>query len=90
MYKKFLIISTFFILISCSDGYTKLEDRVQNQAKKIGVEMSFFEIKKEALYIQQWSKDDAFINEINEFKKLDKENFPGKGKILFIQKYDLS
>ena len=45
--------------------------------------MSFFEVKKEALYIQQWSKDDAFIDEINEFKKLDKENFPGKGKILF-------
>ena len=83
MYKKFLIISTFFILIGCSDGFTKLEDRVKTQAKNIGVEMSFFEVKKEALYIQQWSKDDVFIDEINEFKKLDKENFPGKGKILF-------
>ena len=51
MYKKFLIISTFFILISCSDGFTKLEDRVKTQAKNIGVEMSFFEVKKEALYI---------------------------------------
>ena len=83
MYKKFLIIFTFFILISCSDGFIELEDRVKTQAKKVGVEMSFFEVKKEALYIQQWSMDDAFIDEINEFKKLDKENFPGKGKILF-------
>ena len=83
MYKKFLIIFTFFILISCSDGFIELENRVKTQAKKVGVEMSFFEVKKEVLYIQQWSKDDAFIDEINEFKKLDKENFPGKGKILF-------
>ena len=84
MYKQFLIISTFFILISCSDGLTELEDRVKIQANKSGVEMSSFQVKKEALYIQQWSKDNAFIDEINEFKKLDKENFPGKGKILFI------
>ena len=83
MYKQFLIISTFFILISCSDGLRELEDRVKIQANKSGVEMSSFQVKKEALYIQQWSKDNAFIDEINEFKKLDKENFPGKGKILF-------
>ena len=51
MYKKFLIISTLFILISCSDGFTELEDRVRTQAKEIGVEMSFFEVKKEALYL---------------------------------------
>tara|TARA_B100001057_G_scaffold421495_1_gene442482 strand:- start:491 stop:1198 length:708 start_codon:yes stop_codon:yes gene_type:complete len=61
----------------------KLEDRVKIQAEKNGIEMSFFQFKKEALYIQQWSKDNAFIDEINEFKRLDKENFPEKGKILF-------
>ena len=83
MNKKFLIISTFFILISCSDSFVKLEDRVKFQAEKNGIQMSFFQIKKETLYIQQWSKDDAFIDEINEFKRLDKENFPEKGKILF-------
>ena len=83
MNKKLLIISTFFILISCSDSFVKLEDRVKFQAEKNGIQMSFFQIKKETLYIQQWSKDDAFIDEINEFKRLDKENFPEKGKILF-------
>ena len=83
MYKKFLIISTFFILISCSDGFVELEDRIKMQAEKNGIEKSFFQVKKEALYIQQWSKDDTFIDEINEFKRLDKENFPEKGKILF-------
>ena len=83
MNKKFLIISTFFILISCSDGFVKLEDRVKIHAEKNGIEKSFFQVKKEALYIQQWSKDDTFIDEINEFKRLDNENFPEKGKILF-------
>ena len=83
MNKKFLIISTFFILISCSDNFVELEDRIKIQADKNDIEMSFFQVKKEALYIQQWSKDDTFINEINEFKRLDNESFPGKGKILF-------
>ena len=83
MNKKFLTISTFFILIGCSDGFVELESRVKIHAEKNGIEKSFFQVKKEALYIQQWSKDDTFIDEINEFKRLDKENFPEKGKILF-------
>ena len=83
MNKKLLIISSFFVLISCSDSFVELEDRVKIHAEKNGIEKSFFQVKKEALYIQQWSKDDTFIDEINEFKKLDNENFPGKGKILF-------
>ena len=83
MNKKFLNISTFFILISCSDGFVELEDRIKIHAEKNGIGKSFFQVKKEALYIQQWSKDDTFIDEINEFKRLDNENFPGKGKILF-------
>ena len=83
MNKKFLIISTFFILISCSDGFVELENSIKIHAEKNGIEKSFFQVKKEALYIQQWSRDDTFIDEINEFKRLDNENFPGKGKILF-------
>ena len=83
MNKKILTISTFFILISCSDDFVELENRVKIQADKNGIEMSLFQVKKQALYIQQWSKNDAFIDEINEFKRLDKENFPEKGKILF-------
>ena len=83
MNKKLLIISSFFVLISCSDSFVELEDRVKIHAEKNGIEKSLFQVKKEALYIQQWSKEDAFIDEINEFKKLVKEIFPEKGKILF-------
>lgn len=83
MNKKFLVIFSLFILIGCSDDFVELENRVKMQADKNGIEMSFFQVKKEALYIQQWSKNDMFIDEINEFKRLDNENFPEKGKILF-------
>ena len=74
MTKKFLIISTFFILISCSDDFVELEDRIKIQAEKNDIEMSFFQVKKEALYIQQWSKDNAFIGEINEFIQTEAGN----------------
>ena len=83
MNKKLLITSTLFILVSCSDGFIKLEERIKSHAIKNNIEMSYFQVKKEALYLYQWSKKDTFIDEINEFKRLDKENFPEKGRILF-------
>ena len=83
MNKKLLIISALFILVSCSDGFVKLEERIKSHAIKNNIEMSYFQVKKEALYLYQWSKKDTFIDEINEFKRLDKENFPEKGRILF-------
>ena len=83
MNKKFLTISTIFILISCSNSFVELENKIKIHAEKNGIEKSFFQVKKEALFIQQWSKDNAFIDEIDEFKRMDKENFPKKGKILF-------
>jgi lysophospholipase L1-like esterase len=83
MNKKLLIISALFILVSCSDGFIKLEERIKSHAVKNNIEMSYFQVKKEALYLYQWSKKDTFIDEINEFKRLDKENFPEEGRILF-------
>tara|TARA_Y100000992_G_scaffold214571_1_gene147989 strand:+ start:274 stop:1044 length:771 start_codon:yes stop_codon:yes gene_type:complete len=83
MNKKLLITSTLFILVSCSDGFIELEERVKSHTIKNNIEMSYFQVKKEALYLYQWSKKDTFIDEINEFKRLDKENFPEKGRILF-------
>jgi len=83
MNKKLLITPALFILVSCSDGFIKLEERIKSHAIKNNIEMSYFQVKKEALYLYQWSKKDTFIDEINEFKRLDKENFPEKGRILF-------
>ena len=43
MNKKLLIISSFFVLISCSDSFVELEDRVKIHAEKNGIEKSFFQ-----------------------------------------------
>ena len=83
MNKKLLITPALFILVSCSDGFIKLEERIKSHAIKNNIEMSYFQVKKEALYLYQWSKKDTFIDEINEFKRLDKKNLPEKGRILF-------
>ena len=83
MNKKLLIISALFILVSCSDDFVELEERVKSQAIKNNIEMSYFKVKKEAIYLHQWSKENTFVDEINDFRKLDKEYFPEKGRILF-------
>ena len=83
MNKKLLITSALFILVSCSNSFIELEERVKSHTIKNNIEMSYFQVKKEALYLYQWSKKDTFIDEINEFKRLDKENLPEKGRILF-------
>ena len=83
MNKKLLITSALFILVSCSDDFVELEERVKSQAIKNNIEMSYFKVKKEAIYLHQWSKENTFVDEINDFRKLDKEYFPEKGRILF-------
>ena len=53
MNKKLLIISALFILVSCSDGFIKLEERIKSHAVKNNIEMSYFQVKKEALDLYQ-------------------------------------
>ena len=84
MKKGLLATSMFFLLTSCSDGFSELEDKIKLQTSKNNIEMSYFQLKKETFYIYQWSRDDTFKDEINDFKKLDKKAFPEKGKILFV------
>ena len=81
--KKLILSAALFILIGCSKSYHELEDRVKFQAEKSSTQLSFLQIKRNAYYILQWSKDDAFQDEINEFKKLDSISPPEKGSILF-------
>ena len=77
--KKLILSAALFILIGCSKSYHELEDRVKFQAEKSSTQLSFLQIKRNAYYILQWSKDDAFQDEINEFKKLDSISPPEKG-----------
>ena len=81
--KKILTLFILLLLAGCSKSFYELEDRVKAQAEKTSSQKSFFQTKRDAYYFFQWSKDNTFRDEINEFKKLDAINPPEKGKILF-------
>ena len=81
--KRFYFLLIILVLAGCSSEIKEIETRIENRLAKTNTDVSFFQLKRDAYYIYQWNKDETFRDEINEFKRLDKENFPGKGKILF-------
>ncbi len=81
--KRFYFLLIVLFLAGCSSEIKEIETRIENRLAKTDTNVSFFQLKRDAYYIYQWNKDETFRDEINEFKRLDKENFPGKGKILF-------
>ncbi len=81
--KRFYFLLIILFLTGCSSEIKEIETRIENRLAKTDTNVSFFQLKRDAYYIYQWNKDETFRDEINEFKRLDKENFPGKGKILF-------
>ena len=81
--KKFYFLLIILFLTGCSSEIKEIETRIENRLAKTNTNVSFFQLKRDAYYIYQWNKDETFRDEINEFKRLDKKNFPGKGKILF-------
>ena len=44
MKKGLLATSMFFLLTSCSDGFSELEDKIKLQATKNNIEMSYFQL----------------------------------------------
>ena len=81
--KRFCFLLIILFLTGCSSEIKEIETRIENRLAKTKTNVSFFQLKRDAYYIYQWNKDETFRDEINEFKRLDKENFPEKGKILF-------
>ncbi len=81
--KRFYFLLIVLFLAGCSSEIKEIETRIENRLAKTNTNVTFFQLKKDAYYIYQWNKDETFRDEINEFKRLDKENFPEKGKILF-------
>ena len=81
--KRFYFLLIILFLTGCSSEIKEIETRIENRLAKTKTNVSFFQLKRDAYYIYQWNKDETFRDEINEFKRLDKENFPEKGKILF-------
>ena len=81
--KRFYFFLIILFLTGCSSEIKEIETRIEKRLTKTNTNVSFFQIKKDAYYIYQWNKNETFRDEINEFKRLDKENFPERGKILF-------
>jgi len=81
--KRFYFLLIVLFLAGCSSEIKEIETRIENRLAKTNTNASFFQLKRDAYYIYQWNKDETFRDEIDEFKRLDKENFPENGRILF-------
>ena len=72
---KNLILLALFMAIGCSNSIDQLEERIKAQASKNNVEMSYAEIKKTAIYLNSWIKEDFYQDDIDKFKKRIKSPF---------------
>ena len=81
--RRFYFLLIVLFLAGCSSEIKEIETKIENRLAKTNTDATFFQLKRDAYYIYQWNKDETFRDEIDEFKRLDKENFPEKGKILF-------
>ena len=81
--RRFYFLLIVLFLAGCSSEIKEIETKIENRLAKTNTDATFFQLKRDAYYIYQWNKDETFRDEINEYKRLDKKNFPEKGKILF-------
>ena len=67
--KKLTSILLLIILATtaCSNSISDLEDKIEAQAAKNNVEMSYAEIKKTAIYLDAWSKEDLHFDQVWKF-----------------------
>tara|TARA_Y100000746_G_scaffold145626_1_gene124588 strand:- start:176 stop:940 length:765 start_codon:yes stop_codon:yes gene_type:complete len=80
---KSTLLLILFVAIGCSNSISDLEDKIEAQAAKNNVDMSYTEIKKTAIYLDTWSKKDFYQGAIDEFKEKDKATSPPEDLILF-------
>ena len=80
---KSTLLLIILATISCSSSISDLEDKIETQAAKNNVEMSYAEIKKTAIYLDTWGKKDFYQETIDEFKEVDKATPPPDDLILF-------
>tara|TARA_B100000925_G_scaffold395_1_gene322 strand:- start:628 stop:1182 length:555 start_codon:yes stop_codon:yes gene_type:complete len=83
MMKKIIQLGILICFFGCSESIKELEVRIEEQAKKNGVEISASEIKKNAIYLDAWSKKDFYQEAIDEFLEQDIKNFPKNIQVLF-------
>ena len=64
-----ILLLIFLATTACSNSISDLEDKIEAQAAKNNVDMSYAEIKKTAIYLDAWSKEDFYQGAIDEFKE---------------------
>ena len=69
--------------LGCSDDIKILEDRIKLQADKNNIDMSMLEIKETAVYLNEWSKEDFYQDDVDKFLEEDEANFPEEIDVLF-------
>ena len=80
---KTSILLILLLTIGCSSSISDLEDKIRAQADKNNVDMSYSEIKKTAIYLDAWSKEDYYQKEIDKFREVDKNTSYAEDLILF-------
>lgn len=81
--RHLLILFLTIPLLNFSNDIEILEKRVELQAKKNNEQISSLEIKKIALSLAGWSKEDYYQKSIKKFIEEDKDNLPKDVDVLF-------
>ena len=84
MNMKRIILGTLLLtVLGCSEDIKILEERIKAQAERNNTEISVTDIKKTALFLDAWGKEDYYQDDINKFKDQDLINFPEDVEVLF-------
>ena len=84
MNMKRIILGTLLLtVLGCSEDIKILEERIKAQAERNNTEISITDIKKTALFLDAWGKEDYYQEDINKFKDQDLIDFPEDVEVLF-------
>ena len=81
-----ILITLFLSLLffSCSEQVYEFEEKIREELKATNQTMSEIEIKKNAIYLSEWTEPSFYQGAIDDFKKNDTLKSPSKDSILFI------
>ena len=81
-----ILITLFLSLLffSCSDQVYEFEEKIREELKATNQTMSEVEIKKNAIYLSEWTEPSFYQGTIDDFKKIDTLKSHPKDSILFI------
>ena len=77
------LLVIFIVTIGCSSSISDFEDKIEARVLENNGEMSSLEIKAAAVYLDAWSKEDFYQDDIDKFKEADKGKLPDENLILF-------